>query len=191
MDYEICCREIFKSAFEEFKKSNTVKEKLETKLSEVITKDNIIFTKIQTGFKIINNLLKFAIIIDEKYFEESKCGFNSNEDFIKTAVNLPKSQQDLIQLYIKYPRSIELIKDELHFLVEIEEYKGLLIINNINPMLYYNTINDNDASFNIEFFEDDCKELFIIIEKIIKKLFPIYIGICKNENKQSSIEENK
>ena len=71
------------------------------------------------------------------------------------------------------------IKEYLFKLISIENYEGLQILNNLNPLLYYSVIDDQDFSTKIEFFEEDCVEFYDIITNIIKKLLPIYINLLK------------
>lgn len=160
------CRDLFKNAFERFKKSL----KSNNKAQELI-KDSYIHQKITINFRTLSEMIKFCVLSNEEYYYHLKPN-------ISHSINIPKTEDDIINLYKCFPKTIDLIKDDLYSIVSMDNYEGLLLVNNINT-LFFSSVVDSEVSEKIELLEIDNIHLEIFIKNIIRKLMPIYLEFYK------------
>ncbi len=184
LSYKTCCLAVFKDAFEKYKKSNEKKKKEEFKLIENVSKDRMIFDKILVNFDILNNMLKFCIISDKNNFTSfmQEVDPKNIDELITFKLNFPKSLENIIHLCYKYATSIDLIKEDLYDIINLENYEGLILLNKINPLLYYNIVEDTEMSEKIEFFEEDVIELSMLVKRLVKKMLKINITIAMSKS---------
>lgn len=187
MDNKECAIKIFKNTFDLYKSNNEKLKKKETKLYETVMKDDLVFNNIKHAFKILAGIIKFYIIKENDYYKSflKELG-NENTDSLDEIINLevifPKNKDELLCFFIKYPKLIYYINEDMYKIISLEHYEGLLLINNINPMLYYSVIDQDGFSQKIEFFEQDYDEFYDILKDLIKKTLAIYIDLVKNSD---------
>ncbi len=192
MEYQEIAIKIFKNTFEQYKSNNQKLKKKETALYETVMKDDLVFNNIKHGFKILSGILKFCILKEKDYYDGFMKEFGpENSENLDSILNLeikfPKNEEELLCFFIKYPKLIDLLREDLYGIVSLENYEGLLLLNNINPMLYYSVIDQDGFSQKIEFFEQDYDEFYTILKNLIKKTLAIYIDLVKNS--QPNVQE--
>jgi hypothetical protein len=169
INHEKYCNDILEKANDLYEKIITKENSKENKLAEIAVKDNCVFLKIRDSFNLLNILIKYCIVKEKEYYDSIINDFTL-EEFIDSKINFPNDYADIIKLYFTYPNAIEFIKNDLKELVNIENYKGLLILSNLSPLLYYSAINTKEISDKVEFFEDDYKDLLNVCIKILTKI---------------------
>ena len=185
--YKDACVSIFKRGFDLYKELNKDFKTDLYKLSNQQSPDYILFTKIIKGFKILSDILLFTIMSHKVYFDSIceeldiyKMDENKKEKYInELEFNIPKSFDETIYLYSKYPDTIEIIKEELCDIQSIENFEGLLLLQQINPLLYYTVAELDNMSEKILYFEDDINKFYYILSNIIKKTMNLYIELLK------------
>jgi hypothetical protein len=181
------CADIFKPVFDLYKtnKKETTKEQ---KLAENYTPDYVIFQKLHKSFNMLENLLKYVVLRQEKYYVKIL------EQFVTLSnltVSIPKNNDELFSLYASYPEAIDQINDELYQIINIQHFEGLLVLRKLNPLLYYSVISDTETAERILFFENEIMQFCDLVNQITKKLLRDYIKLITSKEFKESKESKE
>jgi len=203
-----CCIKIFKPILEEYKnnknkqknsyKNNDVKEKNNmNELLDKYTTDYLMVKDLQNSFKTLGNIIRYLVIKNDEYYNDLLKEYKP-EEIQDMKINLPKNNEELISLYIKYPDSMECINEELYEIVNMKDYGALLALNRINLLFYYSVVTEATFAEEILYFSYSIDKFKESIMELVKKLKRDYIELIvlktkkeKGEKKEEKKEENK
>ncbi len=195
MDHRDYCIQIFKPILDQYKKNKTPASAQES-LAETYTPDYILFKKMQKAFTVLGDVIKYVVLKDEKYYNETLKNFDISEDpaaaLNELTINVPSNVNDLLTLYMRYPAAIDAIHEDLYNIINVKDYEALLMLRKINVLLYYSVITDTETAEKILFFEDTINLFSLLVHELVKKLMRGHIEMVvgkKTEEKAARVSQ--
>ena len=167
---------LIKNALSEFKKFKDP----QLKLGEISLTELNLFNRVHKLFNIIKYLIKYAVFCDKKYLNsyisENKIEAEVlNETIHKTTINIPKNLDDLLNFFRTYPKTINILNDELSDILMLDNYEGLFMLNKIPETLFFSVFDEYQNMKNIEYFKKDINNMQLLVEKLLKKIVTINV----------------
>jgi hypothetical protein len=150
-------------------------------LNTLVQHDYTLLNNIQKCFTILQNMLKFVIINDEQYYNTilRVYSITNDDELTKQKINFPQNTNDILCLYAAYPNAIDIIRDELFAIVNLDDFTGLYKLSKIPPLMTDAVLTDQDF---MQFFEESYTELYDITKQLVKKVLKVYTDfIVKNK----------
>jgi hypothetical protein len=173
------CIEIFKRGFDTYKTLKQEGKKVESAALQH-ARDYAVYIKIKKYFAILDDMLLFNIISNENYYRDITVELG-DANIKDKQVKLPRKVDELYILFCKYPTAMEYIQDEIYDIINMENYEGLYLVNGINQLLYYTTV-EPDFADKILCFDADATEFSARVAEIVKKMLKLYLELCKQSS---------
>jgi hypothetical protein len=177
------CLALYEKAHALYKK--TTDQSQSTKMEEKLLSEQLIVMNAQRNFEILNTLIAFVIFLSEEYYADvrAKMGTEVSIDKIVAGIRTPQNLEEVTLLFAKYPKIIDVLKEPLYEIIELENFAGLLILKKWDIRFIYNIIDSTETADELNIFADDVQRFGIVMKVLMKQLIKRYTELKQVEQK--------